>query len=1232
MTDDPRRAATLIQTAAADPTRSVVLRAAAGSGKTRVLVDRFIRLCVQDAPSVAHPRSILAITFTRKAAVEIQERLLARAAHLALADPEVLRDELRDLFADRSDPDPSDGELHRAAGLYDLMLEDMSALNVGTIHAFCQTILGRFAAEAGLDPGFTVLENQEDLQDEAMELLLTEVADSPKLTESAALLGKNPAAVKGALYGIFNNQLRLERWFDGAAARGGGEASGATADGAEVADIAAALTVRHRQGLLPRLIQDLREFLFPELAGRLVARDDPLRPNLADFMSLLRKALPCFRDEGCAGILAEVGDNDRLVQTIETLKKKVDEVLPSLVIPPAALAGHEQKAQEIIDQVATIFVTSSNKVRVFTRIQDADLKARFQVLVTEAAGPILDLLHKIACVDLFRTNVALLRLGLRLLDIYDDLKRRDRVVDFQDLEDMARRLMGDPARAVSLLYRLDDSLQHILVDEFQDTNFNQWDILEPFAAEFLAGGDDAGGRTVFFVGDVKQSIYGFRGAEPLIFRQVRRLLESRDLPSLKLPTNFRSLAAIVDGAACLFAQSPWRQAMGDHESAEVGQACARRNQPGVFHLLAPFAAASAGANPADAPDGPTTAADQRSGDQLAATAAAQLVRNLVDGGATTWEGFGDDARERPLAWRDILVLYRSRTEVGLYEQAFRDAGIPLVPAGRGMLAASREVQDILALLRWLTYPDDDVALATVLRSPLLRLSEEDFQGLLARRGLDRRDDSGRRLPPHGLWRTLRPLREDRVYGRAATLLAGWRRHADRETCHALLRRIFRQGRVLERYERSLGGQARYNLLRLFDIALGGDVSGTPTVRTLAEAIATAGRRGGLDEGALPEDADQGRVRFMTVHGAKGLEAPVVVLVDGDRIPMQPDRVLPADPGSSRSPLLLRLQAVHRRGFTLPEGVTLVETPVQLTAAAAEQRARTEEANLVYVALTRARDRLYVLGGERPRGRADGPLTGLRAAAEAGACASVSLDDPPEVSRPPQSVSTGVEAATVPSTAADGVSGATQRHWSPPKLSERFTVLTPSAADEAAPRTSDRDTVPSDLRDDANVSGPDSGDRFAALERGEQIHRLLELAVELGRVPAGPAALRREAEGVFTDPSLGWIFRPEEVGGRGACEVPFAARHDGDAADHPTHVTGIIDRLVVRPGRIDIIDYKTNRIGDAGRRRDDLVLHYRSQLELYREAMAGLYPGAELHTWLLFTDPDLAADQRLVEVT
>ena len=250
--------------------------------------------------------------------------------------------------------------------------------------------------------------------------------------------------------------------------------------------------------------------------------------------------------------------------------------------------------------------------------------------------------------------------------------------------------------------------------------------------------------------------------------------------------------------------------------------------------------------------------------------------------------------------------------------------------------------------------------------------------------------------------------------------------------------------------------------------------------------------------------------------------------------------------------------------------------MQLTAAKAEQRSQAEEANLVYVALTRARDRLYVLGGERPGGKAAGPLTGLRAAAEAGACPSVQLDDPAEVLRPPQDVPAMATVATNSRAGAADSASAGPRLWTPPPLTERFTVLTPSAADEAAPTPNDRsiEATTAAAAESATGADPDSGDRFAALERGEQIHRLLELAVGLGGVPAGPTALRREAEVVFTDPALGWIFQPDTTDRHGYCEVPFAYRHDGDTADHPTHVTGIIDRLVVRPGRVDVVDYKT----------------------------------------------------------
>ncbi len=205
-----------------------------------------------------------------------------------------------------------------------------------------------------------------------------------------------------------------------------------------------------------------------------------------------------------------------------------------------------------------VLLTKAGKVRSFTAVRDADLKARFTALVLDAAAPVLASLRRLDLVALYRLNRAVLVLGLRALDILDELKQRDRVIDFGDLEDLACVLMGDQARALSLLFRLEDSLRHVLVDEFQDTNFNQRDILLPFVEEFLGGGSGDGGPrpTVFFVGDLKQSIYGFRGAEPDIFADMIARLRRFEQDVHSLPTNFRSLPAVVDGVGSLFRAEP----------------------------------------------------------------------------------------------------------------------------------------------------------------------------------------------------------------------------------------------------------------------------------------------------------------------------------------------------------------------------------------------------------------------------------------------------------------------------------------------------------------------------------------------------------------------------------------------------------------------------------------------------------------------------------------------------
>ncbi|MBU8869645.1 MAG: UvrD-helicase domain-containing protein [Gemmatimonadales bacterium] len=1163
--------ATKEQRKAANPKYSVALRASAGSGKTKVLVDRFLRLCIEGGRQSVHPRSILAVTFTRKAAVEIQKRILERATEMALAQSAELEKELTKLFYDRQ---PLPGELSRAAGLYELLLEDISGLNVGTIHSFCQLILNRFALDAGLDPRFTVLENRQELLDEALDQLELEMADQAELSATGQLVGDNPTSIRKGVSGLFNEQMRLQRWLD--------------AVGRKTDPNADSMVRRPRLDLLPHLLRDLRGFLFPDL-------DPDTEPKMEELIPALRETLSSFAANGIQDITLGLGAEGAglLAKDLKKLHEQAEDLLADEADPGPS------RNIDLATGARSLFLTQAGQMRSFTRMRkDPGLKELFNELVAGQALPVLDVLRRMSYVELYQKNQGLLRLGLRAMDLYDKLKRRDHVVDFQDLEELARRLMDDEVRAMSLLYRLDDSITHILLDEFQDTNFNQWEILKPFVEDFLAGGSGEGKPTVFFVGDVKQSIYAFRGAEPDLFAFVERKLEEYGQKIFNLPTNFRSLGAVVNSVGCLFENDPLREHVPETERKHLRQLWARLKPSGGVSVLPPL-----------------------EGD--AARVAAQLVRRLVEDGETTWKDYGDNPGERPLVWDDFLVLCRQRTEIGLYEKAFRQAGIPIAPSGRGMLAASREVQDILALLRWLVFPSDDVALATVLRSPLFRLGEVEFQEVLARRGLRNYDAEGALMPPKGLWRTLALDPEHSVTGEAVRLLAGWRKHLGFGSCHDLLRRIYREGHVLERFQAALGGQARYNLLRLFDLSLGPEMATIPTVRRLAELIDRADRLGGKDEGTLPRSGDEGRVRFMTIHGAKGLEAPVVLLVDADRPSDKEGLRVRTTPDDPNTPVLFGVKKEFRHPFRLPAGMELPSDGLQTAALKARERGRFEETNLLYVALTRARDRLYILGGNKEGNRSSGtefdsPLRKLRraavaAAGENGNCSDVDLEGPDWL------------VDVVDSETSDSLAHVTSKgtvpieeygFWKPPVLRAPFDEITPSGVD--LPEMS--------ASKGARMPGPD----VPATLRGEEIHALLQLAADQGKMPPGIGPFHAEAAAVFGDQELTWIFRPEGDESRGLCEVPMAHWRTKAPGRIPERVVGVIDRLVLRPGRADIIDYKTNRTGGDPGRLAELAGHYRPQLELYREVIAALYPDREIFTWLLFTDPALEAAARLVE--
>jgi ATP-dependent helicase/nuclease subunit A len=1241
--------ARLVQLEASRPDRSVVLRAAAGSGKTTALVNRFLRLCLEDTPARVAPGTILAVTFTRKAAVEIQERLRREARKLALATPAARADQLRRIFG-AEHGEPSEQEVKAAGALYEQLLADTSALNLGTIHSFCQVVLGRFAREAGLDPSFGVLEDPVELQDEAFDLLVGEIAKDPELAADARLLGAHPDTLRKTLQVCLKESMRIERWLQGRSADGVRGRFAAGADGLHARE--------PRREALPRLEADLRRHLFPDLPdadGNLVVK---LGARLAGALQEFGEGLL----EESDAMFGELSGKTRT--NIEELAEGTCDLAAGWA-PTGDDAADAAAARALAAGAFDLLLTKGGKVRSFTALRDPEFKAAFHAMINERARPALSLLLDIDRLKLLEKNVSLLRLGLRLLDLVDDLKRRDRVIDFQDLEDMASGLLADPERALDLQYRLDDAIQHILVDEFQDTNVNQWELLRPFVEEFRAGGGERK-RTVFLVGDVKQSIYGFRGAWPRLFGEVADDMADYDCSILELPTNFRSRRAIVEGVGELFNRRPLDRQIEDDERAGVRQAWAREDEPGEFVVHAPFPGQDEGGqdeggqdddrrfdvDPVDADgedDGP---ADPGGGEQAAARAAAALVRTLRDEKAQVFDAELNGPRD--LQWRDVLVLARARTDFALYERAFRDAGIPFLPPGRGMLAASREAQDVLALLRWLAWPDDSVALATVLRSPIVRLDQAAFQALLSQRGVSEKNDKGHWSTPHTLWQAVRASADPRVAA-ACAMLVDWRRKLDFEPCHDLLRRLAGEADLPRRYQMALGEQARFNLERLYDLALGGDVIGTPTARRLAEVIAGAAGRGNQEEAPLPSDGE-GRVRFLTVHGAKGLEAPVVLLVDADRKSGRASAQVCLDDNDHNTALLLKTTAGERKGYEFHEGVEPLGDPLSAAVRDAARRGEAERAHLLYVALTRARDRLHVIGGDQDRGGPkahESPLRFLRDAVNAapadGGVAELLVRAPGEDDDDLQRLAL-VEAAAdaTPDRHAPPPEPAT---WQPPVRRPRFTLVRPSAAADDT-RVDRRDADDPDDQPAAEVARPQSvrtADEEEAApaprapianplppgvspaEHGDEVHRLLQAACNAGAMPAGRGLAHDEASAVFAAPELSWVFTAPQDGAAFS-EAPVIARR---AAPGPggveQRITGIIDRLVVGPGRIDIVDYKTNRGAANATQRAWLIDHYRPQLAAYREVIAAAFPGREVRLWLLFTDPALAHAARLHQV-
>ena len=741
-------------------------------------------------------------------------------------------------------------------------------------------------------------------------------------------------------------------------------------------------------------------------------------------------------------------------------------------------------------------------------------------------------------------------------------------------------------------YKLDQRIAHLLIDEFQDTNPTQWHLILPLLEELAAGPSRE--RSVFLVGDHKQSIYRFRRADPQLFAAAQSWLEKNlQSESFPLHASWRSATAIIECVNRLFSIPALAETFGEFETHITH----RDNLWGRVELL-PLITVSE-----TAPDNRVLGALRNP--LLEPRVLEEDIRHLQEGRLiaqriqtliATHTLIGPPENARPINYGDILILLRNRTHAQSYEAALRETGIPYLGAARGTLLESLEVQDMLALLDTLITPYDNLALAQVLRSPLFACSDADLMRLAAH------------TPHETPWSErldylASELLLDTPLYRAHHNLRLWRALAGRLPVHDLLDRIYYEGNVMARFEAAfpqhLAARVRGNLTRFIELALeldSGRYPSLPQFRAQLRAMAEADRE-------APDDATtsgaSATVRIMTIHAAKGLEAPAVFLADASRSPpsTRPYQVLIEWPSAAPRPTHFLLSSKKEHLDTLSQ--TLLERHKT-----AEQR---EDTNLLYVALTRAQQLLFISGCAPNKG------------SDLGWYGLVQQALSPAGEHDTQVIESGAKATEVTASQHDVTCEPVEVD---PGLSQPFSL--PNQLTDIAPSRTGSSQ--------AALYGDGEDGRL----RGIVIHRMLEklttsppiedselltgIAHEHGLDPHDSAlqAWWSEARAIIQQPQLRDIYDPAWYL-TAYNEVPISYQV-GTAM-----VRGVIDRLLVHADRITVVDYKTHETATPDNL-NELAEPYRTQLHHYGVAAGRLWPEKPARTLLLFT-----ACSRLYEV-
>ena len=1086
----------------------LAVHASAGSGKTYLLVSRIIRLLLTGA----RPGGILSITFTRKAAAEMQERLLSRIRAMATMPDGELDKTLQELGVTADDAMRRIGRQ-----LYEQILHADYPVRTTTFHAFCQDLLRRFPMEANIPPGFELVERTGQLIDEAWEAYansLTRQPDSEIASAMDVLLKE---------LGLYNTQVVLNRFLEHRS-----DWWALTWQQNAAVDFAQALLVQQ----LPQTTDSpINDFL----------SDKNTITQLNEFIALLGKH-PIHTNQG-------------YIQALEQSLKEDSEPASRFELVWSAFftKNHEplkRKSSNVLE----------NKMG-FEGVQ------RYLELHNLICDKLINVRRTQHARDTLMLTRAWLLCGENYLAHFNRIKQSQRILDFSDLEWKSFELLNAVDHADWIQYKLDQRIEHLLIDEFQDTNPVQWQLVLPLLQE-LAASKDERQRSVLFVGDSKQSIYRFRRAEPKLFDAATQWLQDKVSAHVStLTKSWRSSPAITEFVNRVFTDNT-KLSLSHFEQHQT-------EHSGLWGkvTLLPLAVTDDKPRQVELRDPLLEPREEKEhGHYLEAQIIAKEIQTLISQPVI----LGKDAHSRSIDYSDIMILFRNRTHASEYERALREAHIPYLGTERGTLLESLEVSDMVNLLKWLTTPFDDLALAGILRSPLFAASSEDLL-LLA----------GKKNWFEYLCTLANTLDVSHPVARAAMHLQNWLTLADTLPVHDLLDRIYSEANVLARYRSAfpahLHSRVIANLTRFMELALENDSGRYPSLTRFIAWLKIL-RQQDREAPDQPSGlAGQARVRLLTVHEAKGLEAPVVFVADATSKPRSDSgaRVLVNWPGEAPRPEAFLLSPSSRHPNEFSEAI------IQDL----ENKNEQEEANLLYVALTRAQQLLYISGS--------GQLAGWYE--------SICMACFPDAKIPELPLDVE-QANSPPGLQPINTTPVAETSQVDPRLQQPLSIEIPYR--EIAPSYSVSGSI-------LHHAEPDEDSRV----RGTIMHDLLE---QLANDPAIclEDALNRSGHSHSTECNNWWQEARDVIQAfpeffdskhytKAMSEVPVSYIDDSHT------VNGFIDRLVIYPDRICVIDYKTHRVMDR-QQMQLLAEQYREQLRLYREGIQRIYADLPVEACLLFT--------------